>query len=137
MYIVLHLLFLSSLLHCFFRSLLPPSIPPLSLFSPLHSLLSLSLSSLPPSLPSTPSLSPPPSLSSPSLSPSQRTTHYPDPTHITQVIPSPTHPIPTPQRDVAAMDGLLYKRGKIVRNWKSRYFVLDPEKREVWPMYYE
>ena len=28
-------------------------------------------------------------------------------------------------------EGYLYKRGKIVRNWKQRWFVLDTEKKEV------
>ena len=37
----------------------------------------------------------------------------------------------SPQLDAATMDGVLLKRGKIVKNWKSRLFVLDPEKREV------
>jgi myotubularin-related protein 5/13 len=51
--------------------------------------------------------------------------------------PLPLHPAgsSSPQLDAATMDGVLLKRGKIVKNWKSRYFVLDPEKREL--SYYE
>lgn len=37
----------------------------------------------------------------------------------------------TTHRDIAAMDGILFKRGKIVKNWKSRYFVLNSESKEV------
>ena len=28
-------------------------------------------------------------------------------------------------------EGFLYKRGKIVKNWKQRWFILDTDRREV------
>ena len=39
--------------------------------------------------------------------------------------------VSSPQLDAATMDGVLLKRGKIVKSWKWRYFILNPEKKEV------
>jgi myotubularin-related protein 5/13 len=39
--------------------------------------------------------------------------------------------VSSPQLDAATMDGVLLKRGKIVKSWKCRYFILNPEKKEL------
>ncbi|CAI8023621.1 Myotubularin-related protein 5 [Geodia barretti] len=39
--------------------------------------------------------------------------------------------VSSPQLDAATMDGVLLKRGKIVKSWKWRYFILNPEKKEL------
>ncbi len=47
-----------------------------------------------------------------------------------EAAPSPFH-LPQTTEEPEAKEGFLYKRGKIVRNWKLRWFVLDIDRRAV------